>query len=370
MAAKYQYKIVVSFNKGQCVNPIGIQSLSYYKAGAIVKNDQVSFFKKVIKIDAERKEFYSANAIMYKTTISIHHTIERAIMLYYANCTNFPKINRITISAVCPDSANDYTLEIPKSIVPQIFKYAIGRNAIYAISPTANWFGLDEKGNALRISLSYWLEAISTTVAQIKFERAWTAFNTLYTYYGQKKRECDNHDYIKNQIRANQAHFSQSISISNGMTSTMIRSYRWKKWVKTQLDRKSFDLLENVLTNVQDNRVKQVFAGLFRSREITSRFSDPANPARDAQRQAKLNNIQTSLATPGVTDDIEVTFLMCITYAYFLRNRRFHGGSENSYCKISPTAEDTEFEYISERLIALVKELYEAENVLVVNPAP
>lgn len=124
------------------------------------------------------------------------------------------------------------------------------------------------------------------------------------------------------------------------------------------------------MTNIQDSRLKQVFAGLIRSRDIVSRFTDPANPGRNAQRQAKLGNIQTSLAAPGVADDIEVTFLMCITYAYFLRNRRFHGGSENSYCKISPTAEDIEFIHISERLITLVKELYEAENVLVVNPAP
>lgn len=370
MATKYQYKIVISFNKGQCINPLGTQNLAYYKSGATIRNDHVSFFKKVIKLVAERKDFYSANDILYNPQISIHHTIERAIMLYYANSTNFPKINRIVISANCPNPAKNYIFETYKSNTPQIFEFAITRNTSYVISPSTNWFGLDDKGNVLRISLSYWLEAISTVVPQIKFERAWTAFNTLYTYYGRKKRECDNHSYIKGQIRANQALFTQSITISSTMTSTMIRSYRWKKWIKAQIDRKYFDLLESIMTNLQDSRLKQVFGGLFNSRDITSRFIDSANPVKNAQIQAKLVNIQTALAVPGGVNDLEVTLLLCVTYAYFLRNRRFHGGSENSYCKISPTAEDTEFLYISERLIVLVRELYEAENVLVVNPNP
>ena len=67
---------------------------------------------------------------------------------------------------------------------------------------------------------------------------------------------------------------------------------------------------------------------------------------------------------------MEVTLFLCVNYAYFLRNRRFHGGSENSFCKISPSAEDTEFESISKRLITLVKELYNAENIIVENPTP
>ncbi len=370
MATKYQYRIEVSFNKGQCVNPLGIQGLAYHKSGAIIRNDRVSFFKKVIKIIAERKDYYLATDILYNPNIYIHHTIERAIMLYYANCTNFPKINRITISATCPNPTKNYTFKTNKSNTPQIFKTTIARNPMYVIMPSANWFGLDDKGNALRISLSYWLEAISSSVPQIKFERAWTAFNTLYTFYGRKKQECDNHNYIKQQIRANQASFTESIAISNTMTSTMIRSYRWKKWVKAQIDRKYFGLLELIMTNLQDDRLKQVFGGLFGSRDITSRFVDPSNPVKDAQIRTKLGNIQAALAVPGGVNDLEVTLLLCVTYAYFLRNRRFHGGSENSYCKISPTAEDTEFVYISERLITLVKELYEAENLLVVNPNP
>lgn len=370
MAARIQYQIVVSFNKGQCANPLGVKNLVYYKAGNVTKNDQVSFFKKSIKIAAERKDFYTGIDILYKTTISIHHTVERAIMLYYANCTNFPKINKISVSVTCPNAANNYTFETNRTNTPQIFKFAINREPDYVVSPSANWYGLDDKGNALRISLSYWLEAISSSVPQIKFERAWTAFNTLYSYYGQKKQEFENHAYIKQQILANQAHFNQSVTISHSMTSTMIRSYRLKKWVKTQLDRKSFGLLESIMTHIQDDRLRQVFKGVFNSGDITSRFTHPTNADTNTQRQTTLTNIQTALAVPGGVDDIEVTFFMCITYAYFLRNRRFHGGSENSYCKISPTAEDKEFESISERLVTLVKELYEAENVLVVNPNP
>lgn len=37
---------------------------------------------------------------------------------------------------------------------------------------------------------------------------------------------------------------------------------------------------------------------------------------------------------------------------------------------ISPSAEDREFENVSDKLIVLIKELYEAQNVIVENPNP
>lgn len=352
------------------MNAIGVCNMPYYHVAGVIKEDKVVFYKKSIRIDAERKDFYNASDILHKPVLTIHQILERSIMLYYANCTNFPLINKITITATCPDAAQNYVISTNKSTTPQLFIFALSRFVTDFICPSMNWFTLDKKGNALRISLSYWLEAISTSVSQIKFERAWTAFNTLYTYYGKYKREDRNHTYIKDQVRNNIASFPESLALSSALTYTQLRAYRWKKWMKNQIERKYFGILESIMTTITDNRLKQVFAGVFASNDITSKFADSSDPVRDADLRAKLSNIQTSLANPGVTNNVEVTLFLCVNYAYFLRNRRFHGGSENSFCKISPSAEDTEFESISKRLITLVKELYQAENIIVENPAP
>ena len=370
MATHYKYVVEVSFNKGTCINSIGACSMPYYHVAGINKADSVVYYKKSIRIVAVRKDFYNASDILHKPTLTIHQVLERAIMLYYANCTNFPLINKITITATCPDTALNFRTSTNKSTTPQLFNFAITRSITDFISPTSNWLSLDKKGNALRISLSYWLEAISTSVSQIRFERAWTAFNTIYTYYGKYKREDKNHGYIKDQIRNNAASFTESLAISSSLTYTQLRAYRWKKWTKSQIERKYFGILESIMTPITDNRLKQVFVGIFASRDITTKFADSTNPVKDADLRAKLSNIQTSLSTPGVTNDMEVTLFLCVNYAYFLRNRRFHGCSENSFCKISPSAEDTEFESISKRLITLVKELYNAENIIVENPTP
>lgn len=222
----------------------------------------------------------------------------------------------------------------------------------------------------MRISLSYWLEAISTNVIQIKFERAWTAFNTFYTFYGKNKNEADNHAYIKSQIRNNQGMFPESISLSASLIQATTRAFRWKKWILQHIERKCFNLLEAIMSSITDDRMKQVFSGIFSSVDITQKFSDAGNAARNAMLRQKLQNIQTALAIQGVRNDMEVTLMLCVNYAYSLRNRRFHGGFENSFCKICPTSEDNEFDTISNRLITLVKELYIAEGIIVENTNP
>ena len=372
MAKNYRYSVEVSFNKGECTHVLGVHDMPYYRARGIVKNDKVRFFKKIIKIQAERNKYHSFRDILHNPSLTLHQIIERSIMLYYANCTNFPLINRITVNMQSSDGLQNYREHTNRISTPQIFSTYVPRDSSNMIIPNTSWFNLDKKGNALRISLSYWLEAISTNVTQIKFERAWTAFNTLYSFYGKKKRETDNHAYIKSQICTHPAAFAESLALSASLNTTTAGSYRWKKWILHHAMRKDFTLLENIMTSITDDRLKNVFADCFNSGDIVSKFADTDDSARDANLQNQCRRIQTSLTTAGIQNDMEVTLMLCVNYAYFLRNRRFHGGSANSFCKISPTTEDTEFDMISTRLITLVKELYEADGRgwIVENPTP
>ena len=349
---------------------LGTHDMQYYNAGGIVKTDTVRFYKKKIKIQAERKKYHSFQDILRNSTLMIHHVIERSIMIYYANCTNFPLINSIKVKLESTDVSQNYKGQTNRLSTPQIFSAFQQRESANTFSPSASWLALDKKGKALRISLSYWLEAISTNITQIKFERAWTAFNTLYTFYGKKKMEAENHKYIKKQISDNLGSFPESLHLSSSMITTTTRSFRWKMWVQNHIERKGFSILENIMTSITDDRLKQVFSGIFRSADITSKFADAGDVARNTNLQNRLHNIQSSLAIAGVSNDMDITLMLCVNYAYFLRNRRFHGGSENSFCKICPTAEDNEFDIISNRLITLVKELYKAESIIAENLTP
>ena len=349
---------------------LGTHDMQYYNVGGVVKTDRVRFFKKKIKIQAERKKYHSFQKILRDSSLKIHHVIERSIMIYYANCTNFPLINSIKVKLECADESQNFNERTNRLSTPQIFSAFLHRDSVNTFLPSGAWFALDKKGKALRISLSYWLEAISTNVTQIKFERAWTAFNTLYTFYGKTGKEAENHKYIKSQIRNNPVSFHDSLHLSATMITTTTRSFRWKIWVLNHIERKGFSILENIMTSITDDRLKQVFSGIFSSVDVTSKFADVGNAVRNATLQRQLNNIQSSLATAGVRNDMDVTLMLCVNYAYFLRNRRFHGGSENSFCKICPTTEDNEFDTISNRLITLVKELYKAEDIIAENSNP
>lgn len=89
--SKYNYKVHISFYKGDCVNVLGVRDMPYFKVGHIEKKDKVRFYKKSIQISAERKDYHNATEILHNPTLTLHQVIERAIMLYYANCTNFPQ---------------------------------------------------------------------------------------------------------------------------------------------------------------------------------------------------------------------------------------------------------------------------------------
>lgn len=121
MAERYVYSVDISFNKGECVKVLGAHDIQYYSVGGIVKVDKVRFFKNKIKLQAERKKFYSIQDILRNPSLKLHHSIERSIMLYYANCTNFPLINRIKVKLECTDTSQNYCEHTNRLSTPQIF---------------------------------------------------------------------------------------------------------------------------------------------------------------------------------------------------------------------------------------------------------
>lgn len=367
MPVTYKYKISVSFHKGQSVSPIGHLNVPY-RAGAVVKNDRVIFYYKKFVLKAERRVLYTQSNILSNSNLAIHQAIERCLLLYYANCSNFPRINNIRIEVTRSDGTFEYEYITDKNTTPLLFDESVNRDLHHRFMPTQEYLGLDPKGKALRISLSYWLEAINAKTKHIRFEHAWTAFNTIYTHYGKCVQEKDNHIYIRNQIRANEPHFTRTKNGVSHLNSITLRNYRWEVWLNNKLKNR-FGTVEPVMMGISDSRLKNIFSRLY-SKPQTQRYYTSVDPAKHASLQAKLSAIITMLAAPGGNDDLELAFFICINYAYFLRNQRIHGGSINSFCKISPSAEDREFENVSDKLIVMIKELYEAQNVIVENPNP
>lgn len=166
METIYKYFVEISFNKGECAHELSTHDMQYYNASGVVKTDRVRFFKNLIKIQAERRKHHTFQDILRNPSLTFHHTIERAIMLYYANCTNFPLINRIKIMLEYADELQNYNEQTNRLSTPQIFSAFHQRNTVNTFLPSVSWFNLDKKGKTLRISLSYWLEAISTNIRQ------------------------------------------------------------------------------------------------------------------------------------------------------------------------------------------------------------
>ena len=78
----------------------------------------------------------------------------------------------------------------------------------------------------------------------------------------------------------------------------------------------------------------------------------------------KWNEVQTHIASnANTTSDIELVTILCIKYAYFIRNKYFHGETLDGTFKLKKDNIDLEFERISKLLPTLIYEIIDG-NIL------
>ena len=73
-------------------------------------------------------------------------------------------------------------------------------------------------------------------------------------------------------------------------------------------------------------------------------------------------------AAANGTSDIEIVALLCVRYAYFLRNRRMHGKVIDSSLELHITPEEAELHIINDLLSILILEILTNSDRISVNP--
>lgn len=351
MSKRYNhYHIKIDFDKKRSECKVG-NIYSKYMSG---KNHQDSFhfFSDSFTLIASRSKTFTDGTILSNSTNSINNQLLKGLLFYYSLAKDFPCIKKVSIIRKRTKSKDyDYT-ECKTGIIQPIIgsknkKFSLQKDKLKII------FEETEKGNAIRIALSYWLKGIASTEKYYKFDHLWRAYNRLFMYQGNTNKEVDCMTSMRSFIISNKNLFINTLAITNSYTKDKLRSFRWR------------NLILNDYATLKKTRAFHDFILRYHDVRIMDLFNEVLPYRKDFLNKEKLlGSVQSHISSNIRKHNIELIPLLTIKYAYFVRNKMFHGEIPDSTFKIHNNNEDIEIDRLNDILSSLIFELLNNNDVM------
>lgn len=289
--------------------------------------DEVRFTKQKITITANRSKKYEIDEILKKKGNSLYGQILKCIVFLYLKNGERIRISKITIDRSTTRTidptikhdvdkymqplANDFTLRfaIPDPIIDLVWKE-----------------GKDYAN--LRSILTHFLCGLSSPDRYYIFEKLWRAFEQLCLFHNRADR--DNCDFralaaMRTYIAGHIGDFPEALNEANKVSELAFREFDWEGYVKNEFpvlaDGASRRMYENkfkvfFVTNNRDLRVVKMLKNI-----VPLRTAEMAHFGIDAD----VNSHITSCLALRECHDENVLTMICCKYAYYMRNKMFHG---------------------------------------------
>ena len=348
----YHYHVNIRFRGNGPSFRIGRRYSEYL--GSQGFRDTFVFFPKSCSMVLSRTRSYVDGEILSKANNSINTQIIKALLCYYAVSVDFPIVESISIVRK-KSGQPDYIYTECENILQPIGYYT---NRLLICSLNVLDILLEEtpKGQTLRIAMSYWLKGIASDDVYYKFDHLWRAFNRLFMYQGNHPKEFECMRAIRNLIIGNAANFPRSIAITNNYTKSELHSYRWSRMILNDYDtRAKNQALVDFVFRYHDERIMELF-----KEKLVCRREFLHNDPRGLETVIDNYLNQNS----GVRVDVELVTILTIKYAYFVRNKMFHGEVIDRTFRVRENNLDVEMRNLNELLEVLVMELMENFHLL------
>lgn len=343
------YKVQIKFKKKCTSIPDTIVFNAGYKQSN-GKQDVFSFNASAIELTLVRSKKY--DTIITRPQNSINSQIIKALIAYYAISDVISPIKKITILRIVGAKEERYEecdafqqpLQIERAIENKLHLSTKVLSTIVEDTP---------RGAALRIALSYWLKAMVVDNAYMIFGNLWRAFNRLYVYQGDGQNEFESMKTMRQLIIDNQDKFPKSKAITNGYTKEELHAFRWQQMILNDYPTQGrTNNLVKFVERYSDKRIMALLKEKLVCREVY------------ITGQGKWNEVQSHIASnANTTSDIELVTILCIKYAYFIRNKYFHGETLDGTFKLKKDNIDLEFDRINKLLPTLIFEIIDG-NIL------
>ena len=343
MAQRYTYSIRVEFSVSNKECAIGNVYAKY--SGGKENIDCFEFSDNSFNLVASRTKIYEDGSILSNNGNSINSQLLKGLLYYYSLARSFPTITKVSIIRKRVKSADYNYINDCSNIVQPITPYhnnpfIFNRDAIIDV------FEESERGNAYRIALSYWLKGVSSSERYYKFDHFWRAFNRLFLYQANTTKDFDGMVVIRQFITDNADYFQRTIDITNELNSDDLRKFRWRNLI-----------LNDYSTNNKIIAFKD-FVLRYSDERIMNLFRDVLVYRKEYLQNAGLyDEVNTHINQNPIRNDVELVTLLSIKYAYFVRNKMFHGEIPDSTFKIHTDFVDNEIDILNKILSTLIYEI-------------
>ena len=307
--------------------------------------DSFHFFSKSFTLIASRSKVYEDGTILTNNSNSINYQLLKGLLYYYSLATTFPKISKVAIIRKRAKTADfSYTLDCANIIQPIIPNrqnpFSFNKEVLKEI------FNESERGNAYRIILSYWLKGIASSDRYYKFDHFWRAFNRLYLYHANTVKDLDGMTHLRQCIIDNSEMFPLTLKITNSYSPIDLRKFRWRSLILNDYGTfKKTAAFKDFVLRYNDNRIMNLFKDVLPYRE-------------EFLKNAGLyDDVVSHINQAPISKDGELITLLSIKYAYFVRNKMFHGETPDSTFKIHDDYIDYEIDNLNKILSTLIYEI-------------
>lgn len=337
----YHIKVDFSISNKECA--IGNVYAKYLNGKD--NEDSFHFYLQSFTLIASRSKSYEDGTILSNNGNSINKQLLKGLLYYYSIATSFPKISKVSIIRKRAKSADfNYTLDCANIIQPIIpdndNPYSFNKEVLKEI------FNESERGDAYRIALSYWLKGIASSERYYKFDHFWRAFNRLYLYHANTEKDFDGMKHMRQCIIDNPRMFPLTLRMINSYTPIDLRKFRWRSLILNDYDTfKKTAAFKDFVLRYNDERIMNLFKDVLPYRE-------------EYLKNANLyNDVVSHINQAPIRKDCELITLLSIKYAYFVRNKIFHGEIPDSTFKIHDDYIDDEIDNLNGILSTLIFEI-------------
>lgn len=351
----YHYHIQVDFEKSRQECKLGNYHSKYPNSKSY--EDTFHFLAKSMVLVASRTRKYNDGSILSNGNHSITKQLIKGLLYYYSLANTFPTIKKLTITLKQASKNDTEYSEASDFIQPLLITNIVDKSHVSAAMMQNIIFEDTDKAKTIRIALSYWLKAMSSTNAQYKFLHFWQAYNAIFRYQSNKTSDFEGLRCMRLLVLQNHEKFKNSLQKTNELIQIdLSNKLRWSKLFlhdySLNKDKAKASAFCDFILRYTDSKIMQIFLNHYKvSEKLLSGTS----------LICIKDHMNSNLNTDNI---IEIPLLLCNKYSYFARNTIFHGEVQEYSFKIKIDQIDEEFVILNNIFESYLLDLIQNHSIL------
>jgi hypothetical protein len=322
--------------------------------GVPSKLDEITISKNKVNITCNRKDESKYPDIMTKINNTFYKQILKSLVYYYCLVGINNKITCVLFELYKNNVVIDY-LRYENNDIIQLFNGTISYQFTFNQANTSLLFQENNKGKAIKTSLTYFLKGSTSIDPFYKFDRFWRSLNKLYSYFGATTNDADCRIKLKTFIDQNPNYFNRTISKVNTLNGHDIRNqFKWRSYILDEFNsNREYSTLADTIIRYSDERVAVLFEQvlIYREKELNKvhRYITVVDHINECKRNHNRK-------------DTDLIGLLALRYGCYLRNKTFHGEIDDNSFRLYKNKEDDQFRIMNEIIECLIFDIIDCIN--------